>query len=117
MPVLTRGEAMLAQMTTPCRRCGLRGPHACVTLEDYVAARPGDGPTMPEPMGGNLRKEYAVGSESIYNAAARVGMDVQDFKALLVSAGLRAPMRVSQWKVKREAVDRIVSEARGRRAA
>jgi len=101
-----------------CELCGLHGAHFCVKLDDYVNARPGDGPTLPDALwgehAGKSKKRGRDIRENVDRAAIRIGMDRRRLADLVRSAGYPKP-RVGRWRLKPEVYDAIVAAAKGRR--
>jgi hypothetical protein len=95
-----------------CPKCFLRGEHECVSLDTINTSGPGQ--TYPEPVDETFSVRNGdmseAGTENIYNAATRVGVDRAELCKRLMLAGERPPMRRSQWRVRKEVVDRVAAE-------
>ena len=115
-PGLARVER---EMSGPgCGRCGLRGPHECVTINDYLEARTGAGRIEPSTdVDEREPRRKPDGTEKIYAASSRTGIALDALRGLLAQAGINPPKAKSGWRVKRSVIDRVVREALARGAA
>lgn len=100
-----------AMLGRHCDRCGLRGEHECVSVNTINMAGPGR--ILPEPPDTSIsvRNDNGDRTESVYYAAERTGVARPQLVRLLMDAGERPPLKRSQWKVRKDVVDRVVAES------